>query len=1248
MDANTLPLAIESIYQQTYKNIEIIVVNDFSPETDVIDRILKQYPLIAYVKNEVNLGLAASRNEGLKIARGNFIAFLDADDEYHPQKIELQVRHAGDNIAVACDLQVFSEKTQLQKVFENIELVPSELVDGLFKISLFNYLTGASILVSRNLLLKIGGYDVSLRSCEDYDLWLRLIKHGVKVIRLKLPLYFYRLNPNGLSKNNNAISHWELEAVKRNTTSNNANWANKIFNEFIWLIWLFRHLIRAEKSKNILLKNNTLKNSQEYSNSFFICTIIYFANFLRIPSLYLKANSLLSGAEKSLSVLCQSKDIKTDGNRNATGIYLSIPVIWTSFFVYSLVTAILFQLLLPILLPSLHAGNGLLHQDSLFFHQSAMTLADEIRKNGWAVWSIWPNPYLTGNVAILSAIYAIFEYEPVLLLPLNAALHASGGICIMLIGRHLFSGDFARIGSFVAGCFYVFFPSSLNWYAQNHKDEYAALGFLLLLLAGIRLFEPKKWKGFFTVILLSIGGLAFTAFVRPNNLQLFTTLGFGILFIGIFWSLKRKASFIPFVVYASLIFFSATYIKVSPHQESTTPQNIASNFAQSWVWNVTPEIPSVIDNAARKISNIRVFLAANAVRDGAGSMIDTEHMPTNFYDLLSYMPTAGLNGLFAPYPQAWLSKISPFWIIGIMEIAVWYLLFPGMLWLLWKNKGDPVLWWVVLSTFFMISVESFLSANLGTLHRIRYPFIFIFILLGCIGWSNLLKILLAKKYPLSTGSSTTSHYGLPRKAYTKNLKSTYKSLPLIVFTALLYLALFFRDILFAHVFGLSSELDSYQYAANLPLAAAALLAVPLCPALMVQFEKLRQRDHDLARYWVNSMAGSLLISFFVIGLLTLIVSMGGSNEGVLNSYKSLSIWFFPVVFLSGITVLGNAILICNNKAALATAFQITVPLLGIVFAYFFAERGLGIMAPVGGVVFGQAINLILVAYFCRKCGFPISPRLGSICWPEWIPTYASLVVSSAVSVLSAPIALYFSYRLSAGATATLYMGSKIFQAISIFVASIFISLVLPYFISLVTLKQIRRANEEFVNLLIVSMLIAILVSLLVSFSAPEIASFFFLGKKIGDEQVDNVSLVIQIGLLQLPFFVASLTIIKFFIATQKVLIIVVAALVGLVLNCCLSWLITYQNLGVEMLALSMAFSLASTSIILFIWAKYQEILSWKEIYLFLLMLLIFMSMSLSIILINYSALLVSFVAFMILLVLSRSLKNKSLLTLYTA
>ena len=451
-DAKTLAYAIDSVLRQTYSAIEIIVVNDASPESDEIEQVLERFPSITYVVNKINLGLAASRNIGLKKSRGEYIAFLDADDEYHPKKIEFQINHVADKDAVACDLEVFSN--QSPRILDLNELNQEHIgtVDNIWKISLFNYLTGASILVRRDTLLDLGGYDEGLRSCEDYDLWLRLLKAGIKVVHIKIPLYFYRFNADGLSKNIDAISYWEFEVVKKNISTQKITWINRFFVFYIWNFWLIRHLIRAEENNNLQLKAETLSRAKELRTSFGASSIISVVNFFRFPRLYLKFRNFLrktQSDETNLSDASLSEKIKLPTNGVNPSPFLPNKLIWFIFFAYSLATALLFQILLPILLPSLHAGNGLMSQDSMFFHQSAIALAEEIRHNGWGAWGIWPQPYNTGNVAVLGAVYALFGYKPILLLPLNAFLHACSGLCLMLIGRQLFSGNYAKYGSLV-------------------------------------------------------------------------------------------------------------------------------------------------------------------------------------------------------------------------------------------------------------------------------------------------------------------------------------------------------------------------------------------------------------------------------------------------------------------------------------------------------------------------------------------------------------------------------------------------------------------------------------------------------------------------------------------------------------------------------------------------------------------------------------------------------------------------------
>ena len=291
-DSNTLSSAIQSLDDQTYSNIEVIVVNDASPETVEIEKVLNEYPRVVYIKNDFNLGLAATRNIGIKNSKGDCVAFLDADDEWHPRKLELQMNYLADNIAIACDVEEFTIDPPQLRVFSATQARDVEVVKGNFKFSFQNYLTGASLLAPKSLLLKVGGYDESLRSCEDYDLWLRLIEEGSTLIRLRLPLYYYRFNPDGLSKNVNTISFWELEVVKRYLQRNSKHFQFMLLKHLIWTAWLLRHLVRASTGGNDELRQQTLENAKSVAAPYLLYYPIKLIDVLGIPGVLRRIFSL--------------------------------------------------------------------------------------------------------------------------------------------------------------------------------------------------------------------------------------------------------------------------------------------------------------------------------------------------------------------------------------------------------------------------------------------------------------------------------------------------------------------------------------------------------------------------------------------------------------------------------------------------------------------------------------------------------------------------------------------------------------------------------------------------------------------------------------------------------------------------------------------------------------------------------------------------------------------------------------------
>ena len=160
-----LKRALESLLQQTYKAIEIIVVDD-NAEAEwnkkvkgIIDEICTHQPII-YIQNEVNKGSAETRNIGIRRATGNYITFLDDDDVYLPRKIQNQVEHMLENSSDYCitDLELYDENERLvEKRTRNY--IKEKNAEALFRYHLMYHITGTDTLMfKRDYLLSIGGF----------------------------------------------------------------------------------------------------------------------------------------------------------------------------------------------------------------------------------------------------------------------------------------------------------------------------------------------------------------------------------------------------------------------------------------------------------------------------------------------------------------------------------------------------------------------------------------------------------------------------------------------------------------------------------------------------------------------------------------------------------------------------------------------------------------------------------------------------------------------------------------------------------------------------------------------------------------------------------------------------------------------------------------------------------------------------------------------------------------------------------
>ncbi len=186
----TIEQAIQSVINQTYKHIEIIVINDGSK--DATESIVLGLPYdIHYIKQD-NAGAAEARNNGVNSAKGNFIAFLDADDVWHRQKLELQMRAfiLHPEIAFCSTLGRVSDRDNYLQYCTHEFEEPEILVINDFNTIFRNpYFGTPTIMMRKSVFTEVGGLDTSFKTGEDIDLWLRTSYGGsVAVVQERLTI----------------------------------------------------------------------------------------------------------------------------------------------------------------------------------------------------------------------------------------------------------------------------------------------------------------------------------------------------------------------------------------------------------------------------------------------------------------------------------------------------------------------------------------------------------------------------------------------------------------------------------------------------------------------------------------------------------------------------------------------------------------------------------------------------------------------------------------------------------------------------------------------------------------------------------------------------------------------------------------------------------------------------------------------------------------------------------------------------
>jgi glycosyltransferase involved in cell wall biosynthesis len=209
---------LDSVLGQTFQDFEIIVINDGCPDTERLERVLQPYfPRIHYMR-QANGGPGGARNAGLSAARGEYIAFLDGDDQWLPEYLATQVAYLREHPevdVVYADAEIFGDDESRGVGKRFMDQCPSTGEVTLESLLTERCVVFISSLCRRSAIDRAGGFDAKLRGVEDFDLWLRIVRTGGRIAYHRHVLSRYRAHSSSLSANRLRMSDGHLLVVDK-------------------------------------------------------------------------------------------------------------------------------------------------------------------------------------------------------------------------------------------------------------------------------------------------------------------------------------------------------------------------------------------------------------------------------------------------------------------------------------------------------------------------------------------------------------------------------------------------------------------------------------------------------------------------------------------------------------------------------------------------------------------------------------------------------------------------------------------------------------------------------------------------------------------------------------------------------------------------------------------------------------------------------------------------------------------------
>lgn len=249
----TIENCINSVLNQTYTNWELIIIDDCSTDNTVavVDRFLHMDKRIIFIKNNKNIGSGETRNKGIRMGKGRYIAFLDSDDIWFPQKLEIQLEFMRRNNLFFTYSSYYVKSNNNLFLFE----VPQHIrFEDLLKTCWIGCLT---VVYDKEM---IGKYFMpTIKKAQDYVTWLNILKDHGAVSGIKMPLAQYNIHRRSNSYN-------KIRAIKYQWHVYRKYEGLSVFSS-IYYIFFYSYFGLRKKTmeyKGLIHYENTKKNNLDF------------------------------------------------------------------------------------------------------------------------------------------------------------------------------------------------------------------------------------------------------------------------------------------------------------------------------------------------------------------------------------------------------------------------------------------------------------------------------------------------------------------------------------------------------------------------------------------------------------------------------------------------------------------------------------------------------------------------------------------------------------------------------------------------------------------------------------------------------------------------------------------------------------------------------------------------------------------------------------------------------------------------